>query len=49
MESQDFKVLWDFIIQCDMFVQGRRSDIVVVDKNKTEVKLIEIAIPGVEN
>ena len=46
MESQDFKVLWDFVIQCDRFVQARRTDIVVVDKIKKEVKLIDIAIPG---
>ena len=46
MESQDFKVLWDFVIQCDRFVQARRPDIVVVDKIKKEVKLIDIAIPG---
>ena len=46
MESQDFKVLWDFVIQCDRFVQARRTEIVVVDKIKKEVKLIDIAIPG---
>ena len=46
MESQDLKVLWDFVIQCDRFVQARRPDIVVVDKIKKEVKLIDIAIPG---
>ena len=46
MESQDFKLLWDFMIQCDRLIQARRPDIVVVDKKKKEVKLIDIAIPG---
>ena len=46
MESQDFKVLWDFMIQCDRLIQARRPDIFVVDKKKKEVKLIDIAIPG---
>ena len=41
-----FKVLWDFMIQCDRFIQARRPNIVVVDKKKKEVKLIDIAIPG---
>ena len=39
-------MLWDFVIQCDRFVQARRPDIVIVDKIKKEVKLIDIAIPG---
>ena len=34
MESQDFKLLWDFIIQCDRLIQARRLDIVVVDNEK---------------
>ena len=34
MESQDFKVLWDFVIQCDRFVQATRPEILVVDKKK---------------
>ena len=46
MESQDFKVLWDFVIQSARFVQARGPDIVVVNKIKKKVKLIDIAIPG---
>ena len=34
MESQAFKVLWDFVIQCDRLIQARRPGIVVVDKKK---------------
>ena len=46
MESQNCKVLWDFVIHWKRFVQARRIDMVVVDKKKKEVKLIDIAIPG---
>ena len=46
MESQDIKVLWDFVVQCDRFVQARRPDIVLVDKNKKEVKMIDTVIPS---
>ena len=45
MESQDFTVLWDFMIQSERFIQARRPDIVVADKKKKDVKLTGIAIP----
>ena len=34
------------MIQCDRETEARRPDIVVVDKRKREVKIIDIAIPG---
>ena len=34
------------MIQCDRAVQARRPDIVVVDKEKKDVKIIDTAIPG---
>ena len=33
-ENENFKILWDFTIQCDDMVKARRPDIVVVDKVK---------------
>ena len=45
LENHQFKLLWDFMIQCDRFVQVRRPDIVVVNKKTKEVKIIDIAIP----
>ena len=35
------------MIQCDRVVEARRPDIVVVDIEKKDVKIIDIAIPGV--
>ncbi|XP_063593739.1 uncharacterized protein LOC134770710 [Penaeus indicus] len=35
-----------FSAKCDREIEARRPDIVVVDKQKREVKIIDIAIPG---
>ena len=34
------------MIQCDKEIEARRPDIVVVDKQRREVKIIDVAIPG---
>ena len=39
MESENFKILWDFTVQCD-------RNIVFIDKKETEVVIIDVAIPG---
>ena len=31
-ENKNFKILWDFTIQCDHMIEARKPDIVVVDK-----------------
>ena len=33
-------------IQCDQAIEARRPDIVFVDKDTREVKIVDIAIPG---
>ena len=48
IENKRHKILWDFTIQCDTKIEGRRSDVVVIDKTKTEVKIADITIPGDE-
>ena len=40
------KVLWDFNVQHDRIVEARRPDIIFVDKQASEAKIIDIAIPG---
>ena len=47
MESENFKILWDFTIQCDRRVKAKRPDIVFVDKKKREVVIIDVAISQV--
>ena len=46
IENENFKLLWEFTIQCDRVIETRRSDIVFVGKRSKEVKIIDIAIPG---
>ena len=46
VESENFKILWDFTIQCDRKIEARRPDIVFIDKKEREVDVIDVAIPG---
>ena len=46
MENKDYKIYWDFIIQCDRLIEARKPDVVLIDKRAKEVKIIDIAIPG---
>ena len=41
----NIKVLWDFNIQCDHEIEARRPDIVVVNKDLKECKIIDVAVP----
>ena len=43
------KILWDFSIQTDKVIKARRPDIVVVDKVKKVVTIIDIAVPADRN
>ena len=45
MESENFKILWDFTVQCDRKIEARRPDIVFTDKKEREVVIIDVAIP----
>ena len=40
------KILWDFNIQTDKVIDARRPDIVVMNKDKRESWIVDIAIPG---
>ena len=46
MENEDHKILYDFSIQTDHVIEGRRPDLVVVDKKERSCKIIGFAIPG---
>ena len=34
LEDEDYKILWDFSIETDHFIEARRSNLVVVDKEE---------------
>ena len=46
IENKGYKILWDFTIQRDTKIEARRPDIVVIDKTKKEVKVVDVTIPG---
>ena len=45
-ESENFKILWDFTVQCDRIIEARKPDIVFIHKMEREAFIIYIAIPG---
>ena len=46
LKNTDYKSRWDLSICCDRMVGATRPDMVVVNKNNLETKIIEIAVPG---
>ena len=44
IESEEVKLLWDFNIQCDKVIEGRRPDIVTVEKRERICKIIDVAV-----
>ncbi|XP_073254699.1 uncharacterized protein [Porites lutea] len=46
VESENFKILWDFKVQCDRKIEVTRPDIVFTDKKEREVVIIDVAILG---
>ena len=48
-ENERCKLLWEFTIQTDKLLEHRRPDIVVIDKEKKECILIDLAVPGDQN
>ena len=45
IENDHVKLLWDFIIQTSTYIQARRPDVVVVDREKKTCNIIDIAVP----
>jgi hypothetical protein len=46
VENDKVKLLWDFNIQTDKIIEARRPDLILLDKEKKECQIIDIAIPG---
>ncbi len=40
------KILWDINVQCDNVIPARRPDIIVIDKEKKEALIVDIAVPA---
>ena len=46
LENEDYKILWDFSTQTDHVIEGRRPDLVVIDKKERSCKIIDFAVLG---
>ena len=45
LEIEGYKILWDFSIETDNVIEARRTDLVVVDKERN-CKIFDFAVPG---
>ena len=45
MENHKCKILWDFTVQTDHEIRGRRPDVVVVQKDENLCQIIDFACP----
>ena len=41
---EEIKLLWNFNMQCDKIKEGRRPDIVIVEKRGRICKIIDVAV-----
>ena len=48
-DNDKCKILWDFAMSTDKEIEYQRTDIVVIDKEKIECKIIDITVPGDQN
>ena len=46
VESENFKIPWDFTVQSDRKIEARRPKIVFIDEKEREVVIVDAAIPG---
>ena len=49
IENDRAKILWDFMVQCDIQIEHRKPDIIVIDKKDKMCKIIDVACPGDHN
>ena len=45
LENDNYKILWDFHIQTDNPIEACKPDLVLLDKQKKEALLIDVAVP----
>ena len=46
LENDTHKFLWDFDIQTDHIISGRRFDLMIVNKKKRTCKIVDFAVPA---
>ena len=43
--NEGYEILWNYAIQCYTRTEARRQDIVIIDKTKKEVKIVDVPMP----
>ena len=46
LENDMHKILWDFNIQTDHLIPGRRPDFIIIKKKKRISKIVDFAVPA---
>ena len=46
LENDSHKLLWDFNIQTDHLILARRSDLMIINKQKRTCKIVDFAVPA---
>lgn len=46
MERNGVTVMWDFMVQCDRYIEHRKPDILIIDSLQRRGWIIDVAIPG---
>ena len=46
VKNENFRILWEFTIQCDHIIETGRPDIAVTDKVKKKTMIIDKLLPG---
>ena len=46
LENDLQKLLWDFNIQTDHLIPGRRPDLIIINKKKRTCKIVDFAVPA---
>jgi alkylhydroperoxidase/carboxymuconolactone decarboxylase family protein YurZ len=49
VETKEMKILWDFDMYTDRYIQARRPDIIIHEKLKKKATIIDIAVPEDRN
>ena len=45
-ENETYKLLWDFEIQTDHQISARRSDLIIINKEKRTCRIVDFAVPA---
>ena len=45
LENANYKILWDFLIQCDRSIEACKPDLVLVNKHLKEAYIVDVAVP----